>query len=61
MGITLRLPKDLHEDLHRIADREYRTLTAQITLYLQQSVQADRVQQGEQGEPETTQRRRPRR
>ena len=51
MSITLRLPAEMHEELHRIAERDDRSLTAQITRFLRESIERDREQHGESDAP----------
>lgn len=41
--VTLRLPRPVHAALRAIAERERRTLTAQVTLFLERSAEAETV------------------
>lgn len=49
----------MHDELHRIAQRDDRTLTAQITRFLREGIERDRQEQGEpEAQPEKPARRR---
>ena len=47
VNITLRLPKELHEELVRIAEQEDRSMHGQILHYVNQAVRKEHAEKNE--------------
>ena len=51
--ISLRIPEDVHVGIKRVADREDRTITAQILRYIRAGLAQDQAQHDAPAKPDT--------
>ena len=50
--ISLRIPEDVHAEVKRVADREDRTITAQILRYIRAGLAKDKVEPADDDQAE---------